>query len=120
LTDYAATLPSSLSCTLPHPPTSLPFPSTTLFRSGPPCADAGKECLLGARNRPRINRHRSEGGPAPSRTGNPKIRPDSGGVSEARLGVDRRAWRHHPSAAEKTGGLLRLAAHALHAGGGSL
>ena len=81
-----------------------------------PCTHGGQERLLGARHRPCLDSHRGQGGEEAGRAGHQEARPDARRVSEARLGLDPRARRHHPEAAAPPGCLLRLGPHGLHDG----
>ena len=85
-------------------------------RAGSSGAAVGAQRLLGAGDGPRVDSHGGEGGGTPRRAGDKEDRPDAGGVSAARLGMDGGARGHHPEATAQAGSLVRLGADGVHHG----
>ncbi len=83
---------------------------------GAPRAHAGKERLLGAGHRPRLDSHRSQGRRQAQSRGHRQVVAHARGVPRPRMGVEGEARRHNPQTAAQAGRLVRLGAHMLHDG----
>ena len=71
---------------------------------------------VGARHRPRLHRHRSQGGEHAQRAGHRQEGPHPRAVLGTCLEVERETRRHHPPATPQVRCFLRLGTHQVHDG----